>query len=59
LKKSRSKDWRLKSRNRRLTRWTNSAALSFYKKLGFVKVSELQFPYGETVGTNFVLKTEL
>ena len=37
----------------------NSAALGFYKKLGFVKVGELQFPYGETVGTNFVLKTEL
>jgi len=37
----------------------NSAALKFYKKLGFVKVGELEFPYGETVGTNFVLKIKL
>jgi diamine N-acetyltransferase len=37
----------------------NSAALRFYEKIGFVKVGELQFPYGETVGTNFVLKIEL
>ncbi len=37
----------------------NSAALKFYEKLGFVKVGELQFPYGETVGTNFVLKIKL
>jgi ribosomal protein S18 acetylase RimI-like enzyme len=37
----------------------NSAALKFYKKIGFVKVDELQFPYGETVGTNFVLKIQL
>ncbi len=37
----------------------NSAALKFYEKIGFVKVGELQFPYGETVGTNFVLKIEL
>jgi len=37
----------------------NSAAQKFYEKLGFVKVGELQFPYGETVGTNFVLKSEL
>jgi len=37
----------------------NSAALRFYEKLGFVKVGELQFPYGKTVGTNYVLKLEL
>ncbi|MBA4186233.1 MAG: GNAT family N-acetyltransferase [Acidobacteria bacterium] len=37
----------------------NSAALKFYGKLGFVKVGELQFPYGETVGTNYMLKIEL
>ena len=37
----------------------NSAALRFYEKLGFVKVGEVQFPYGETVGTNYVLKIEL
>jgi ribosomal protein S18 acetylase RimI-like enzyme len=37
----------------------NSAALRFYEKLGFVKVGELQFPYGKTVGTNYVLKIEL
>ncbi len=37
----------------------NSAAQSFYERLGFVKVGEVQFPYGETVGTNFVLKLEL
>ncbi len=34
----------------------NSAAQKFYEKLGFMKVGELEFPYGETVGTNFVLK---
>jgi len=37
----------------------NAAALKFYEKIGFTKVGELQFPYGETVGTNFVLKIEL
>ncbi len=37
----------------------NSTALKFYKKLGFVKVGELEFPYGKTVGTNYVLKIEL
>jgi len=34
----------------------NSAALKFYEKSGFVKVGELQFPYGKAVGTNFVMK---
>lgn len=37
----------------------NSAALKFYEKTGFVKVGELQFPYGKAVGTNYVLKIEL
>ncbi len=37
----------------------NSAAQKFYEKLGFVKVGDLQFPYGETVGTNYVLKIGL
>ena len=37
----------------------NSAAIKFYEKIGFVKVGEVQFPYGETVGTNFVLKIDL
>jgi ribosomal protein S18 acetylase RimI-like enzyme len=37
----------------------NSAAIGFYEKIGFVKVGELQFPYGETVGTNYVLKMKL
>ena len=37
----------------------NSEALGFYEKAGFVKVGEVRFPYGETVGTNFVLKIEL
>ena len=37
----------------------NLVAIRFYKKKGFVKVGELQFPYGETVGTNYVLKIEL
>jgi ribosomal protein S18 acetylase RimI-like enzyme len=37
----------------------NSAAQKFYEKLGFMKVGELEFPYGETVGTNFVLKIKL
>ena len=37
----------------------NSSALKFYKKIGFVKAGELQFPYGKTVGTNYVLKIKL
>ncbi|MCA1625824.1 MAG: GNAT family N-acetyltransferase [Acidobacteria bacterium] len=37
----------------------NPAARKFYEKLGFVKVGELQFPYGKTVGTNAVMKMEL
>jgi len=37
----------------------NPTARKFYEKLGFVKVGELEFPYGETVGTNFVMKMEL
>ena len=37
----------------------NSAALRFYEKTGFVKVGEVRFPYGGTVGTNCVLKIEL
>lgn len=37
----------------------NLAAIRFYEKKGFVKAGELQFPYGETVGTNYVMKMEL
>ena len=37
----------------------NSAALKFYERLGFVKVGEALFPYGNTVGTNFVMKMGL
>jgi ribosomal protein S18 acetylase RimI-like enzyme len=37
----------------------NTTALKFYEKIGFLKVGELQFPYGETVGTNYVLKIKL
>ncbi len=37
----------------------NAAAIGFYEKIGFVKVGELQFPYGATVGTNYVLKIGL
>ena len=37
----------------------NRAALGFYEKTGFVKIGELQFPYGETVGTNYVMKIGL
>lgn len=37
----------------------NSSALKFYEKIGFVKVGELQFPYGNAVGTNFVMKIGL
>ena len=37
----------------------NSKATRFYERLGFVKVGELEFPYGETVGTNSVMKMEL
>jgi ribosomal protein S18 acetylase RimI-like enzyme len=37
----------------------NPAAIKFYEKTGFVKIGEMQFPYGETVGTNYVLKMKL
>lgn len=37
----------------------NLAAQKFYRKYGFEKVGELQFPYGETVGINYVLKLDL
>lgn len=37
----------------------NLAAQKFYRKYGFVKVGELDFPYGETVGTNHILKLDL
>lgn len=37
----------------------NPAAQRFYRKYGFVKVGELDFPYGETVGTNYILKLDL
>jgi len=37
----------------------NLAAIKFYEKLGFVKVGELLFPYGETVGTNYVMRLGL
>ena len=37
----------------------NAAAIRFYEKIGFAKVGELQFPYGKTVGTNYVLKIKL
>lgn len=37
----------------------NLAAQKFYNKYGFEKVGELYFPYGETVGTNYVLKLDL
>ncbi len=37
----------------------NTAAQGFYLKYGFVKVGELDFPYGETVGTNHILKLDL
>jgi len=37
----------------------NAAALRFYEKTGFVKVGELEFPYGNAVGTNYVMKIKL
>ncbi len=37
----------------------NLAAQKFYRKYGFIKVGELDFPYGETVGTNHILKLDL
>lgn len=37
----------------------NLSARKFYQKYGFEKVGELTFPYGETVGTNHVLKLNL
>jgi ribosomal protein S18 acetylase RimI-like enzyme len=37
----------------------NHLAIRFYQRIGFVKVGELQFPYGETVGTNYVMKMKL
>ena len=37
----------------------NLTAQKFYEKYGFVEAGELQFPYGDTVGTNFVLKMDL
>lgn len=37
----------------------NSAAQKFYEKIGFLKAGELQFPYGASVGTNYVLKLRL
>ena len=37
----------------------NPAAQRFYEKFGFVKVGEHQFPYGNAIGTNFVLKMDL
>ena len=37
----------------------NLAAQKFYQKYDFIKVGELQFPYGDTVGINYVLKLDL
>lgn len=37
----------------------NKRAQRFYQKHGFTRVGSLQFPYGDTVGTNFVLKIAL
>lgn len=37
----------------------NFAAQNFYRKYGFEKAGEVHFPYGETVGTNHVLKLNL
>lgn len=37
----------------------NPSAVKFYEKLGFVKIGEMQFPYGKTVGTNHVMKLKL
>ena len=37
----------------------NLSAQKFYQKYGFEKVGELQFPYGDVIGTNYVLKLKL
>ena len=37
----------------------NRSAQKFYQKYGFEKVGELQFPYGDVIGTNYVLKLNL
>jgi hypothetical protein len=37
----------------------NIPAIEFYERLGFAKVGQILFPYGETVGTNFVMKMRL
>ncbi|MCD9185426.1 MAG: GNAT family N-acetyltransferase [Pyrinomonadaceae bacterium] len=37
----------------------NARAQRFYEKHGFVRVGSLTFPYGDTVGINFVLETAL
>ncbi len=37
----------------------NLKAQKFYQKLGFKKIGELEFPYGDVVGTNLVLKIDL
>lgn len=37
----------------------NEKAQKFYERLGFERVGELEFPYGNVVGTNFVLKLDL
>ncbi len=37
----------------------NLDAQNFYRKYGFEKVGELYFPYGDTTGTNYVLKLDL
>lgn len=37
----------------------NFAAQKFYERFGFVKVGEHRFPYGNAIGTNFVMKSDL
>jgi diamine N-acetyltransferase len=37
----------------------NLLAQKFYQKYGFEKVGELQFPYADVIGTNYVLKLKL
>ena len=37
----------------------NLLAQKFYRKYDFIKAGELQFPYGDTVGINYVLKLDL
>lgn len=37
----------------------NKRGVSFYAKHGFVKVGTLEFPYGDSVGTNNVLEKRL